>query len=121
NTKKDPFWMVAAWGNPNCEGDLLWMHTGSTSACRNGRVLAASYSWLVTQDTQFFARPSPTCGIMDPQHLTADPSVLVNTIRFGTEGQQQTPAVVVPGQYKQGCSNGPVYGYDVYLIPGPGR
>ncbi len=49
------YWRIEGYGNPGCQGLLLWDEEGGgeITACTDGRPLAASYKWVVQQLTVF--------------------------------------------------------------------
>jgi hypothetical protein len=44
-------WEVVGYGNPTCQGDVMWTEKGLGPDCRNVPREAASYKWRVWQPT----------------------------------------------------------------------
>jgi hypothetical protein len=97
-------WSIAAYGNPDCKGTILWTETGSGIACQTAPRFAASYSWVAASpqpiDITTWAEPG-ICGNPSPGTMTAPRGNHVPA----TVGQE-------PGK---GCVSTPVY--SIMVIP----
>ena len=101
NKRKLRFWWVVGYGNPNCGGDILWSEIGDNSTCKDVPRLAASYSWAVTQVTEFHSWPEPdACNNQNPGKA---------------KWYQPNPVGSNDGQGHWGCMDTPVNGFSVEL------
>ncbi|KAK4157300.1 hypothetical protein C8A00DRAFT_11813 [Chaetomidium leptoderma] len=113
------YWSVVGWGNPNCQGNLLWAYQGTGNACQNVPTLAASVTTYIQQNTQFEWRPSSTCGLnrRDDDDADGNNSTVSTLLEArGGGGDDGRGNALAARQVTTGCSNAPVLAFKVTFV-----
>ncbi|KAK3295097.1 uncharacterized protein B0H64DRAFT_375807 [Chaetomium fimeti] len=76
----DYFWAVSGWGNPTCEGSLLWSYQGTGSSCINVRTFAASASYIVNHESQLELINVAECGFSGLAKTDNQPNITTGCV-----------------------------------------
>jgi hypothetical protein len=80
-------WQLTGFGNPDCQGAVVWTEHGSSPGipdrdCKATTALAASYRWFVSEPTRILTWPAQSVCV--PWGADVDP--LTQNVAAGGEG-----------------------------------